>query len=194
MEATNRSKVRSTQLGSDFQRPVPMGLAVKASTERGYGIELKVLEVVRGPHAQEAIPSDPIDEDPMPGGMEYLSVTIRFAYYCKAKGSPDSNAAYRVSGDSFQTASADGSSKYDVLEVGSEFKRGLVGRSIPVGEAMEGTLVFRIPQKEKDPLLVFHRRHAHSDFVLTSTWQPFWFRLSTADPMAIDDSCAECRP
>lgn len=194
MEAANRSKVRSTQLGSDHQRPVPMGISVKAPTERGYGIELKVLEAIRGLHAQEVVSSNGRDKEPLTDGMEYMVVTVRFGYYCKAKGSPDLNAAYMVSADSFQVANADGTGKYDALEVGSALKQGLIGRSIPVGEAMEGTIVFRIPKVEKEPLLVFHRRHAHSDFVLTSTWQPFWFRLSTADPMRLNDSCAECRP
>ncbi|MBN2469022.1 MAG: hypothetical protein JXD19_12850 [Deltaproteobacteria bacterium] len=194
MEGNIQFKGRSAALGSDPQRPIPIGISIKADTERGYGVEMAVMEVLRGKEAEERILSQRIVEGPPPPGLERILVRVRFGYFRRGKGLPDGGNAYRIAVNNFQSTSADGAVEYDLPDLMRQPEPGLVGVPVACGETREGWVVLQLPAGEDKALLSFHREYAQSNYVLIHTWRPIWFRLFTPDPMEIKETCEECRP
>jgi hypothetical protein len=193
MEGNTVYKIRSGALGRDPQRPTPIGTTTKADTERGYGVEIAVMEVVRGREAEERIQIQGVAGSPPPVGFERILVRIRFTYFRKARGMPDAGNEYRITANNFESASVDGTTKYELPILTRQPEPELIGASIAPGETREGWIVLQVPSVEKQPLLSFHRESAPSNYVLIHTWQPIWFKLFAFDPMQLEGPCGECR-
>lgn len=194
MEGNTRLKTRTGPLGSDPGRPIPVGTTIKAQTERGYGVEMAVMEVVRGQEAEERIQGQGLAQSPPSAGFERILVRTKFGYFCRAKGLPDASNEYRIMTNNFQATSADGATTYEPPNLARQPEPGLIGDRIAPGSTREGWIVLQVPSGEKRALLAFHREYAHSNYVLIHTWRPIWFKLFASDPMQIEGTCAECRP
>lgn len=187
-----KQRDRSSILGSSHDHPFPVGVTSKIMIERGYVIELTVLEIIRGKEASDRILSEGISEQLPKEGFEYLLARIKFGYFRKAKGMSDSNATYKVIENNFIVVSADGEREYEPPLLIRQPQPPLVGTIIPLGESREGWAVFQVPVDEKEPLLTFHREHAPTNYVLLHQWRPIWFKLYQFDPMCINSSCTDC--
>ena len=183
---------RSSMLGSSQDHPVPVGVTTKVMTERGYVVEVTVLEIVRGKDAQDRIMAEGVSDKLPKAGFEYVLTHIKFGYFRKAKGMSDPNHAYRIAGSNFSAASADGTTEYEVPSVLRQPQPPLIDTLIPPGESREGWIVLQVPENEKEPLLAFHREYAHSNYVLLHQWRPVWFKLYNFDPMCINSPCNDC--
>ena len=192
MEEQIPSKTRSSMLGSRQDHPVPTGVTAKAMTERGYVVEVAVLEIVRGKDALNCIIAEKISDKPPKPGFEYVLTRIRFGYFRKAKGMSDLDHAYRIAGSNFIAASSDGTAEYEIPSVSRQPQPQLIDTLIPPGESREGWIVLQVPEDEKEPLLAFHREYATSNYVLLHQWRPIWFKLYSFDPMCINNSCTDC--
>jgi hypothetical protein len=180
-------------LGSDPGWPIPIGSTIKAQTERGYGIEMAVMEVVRGQEAEERTQVQGVVESPPSAGFERILVRVKFGYFRKAKGLPEAGNEYRIMANNFQATSADGATTYEPPNLTRQPEPGLTGVLIAPGSTREGWIVLQVPLGEKQALLAFHREYAHSNYVLIHTWRPIWFKLFASDPMQIEGTCGECR-
>jgi hypothetical protein len=192
MEEQILSKIRSPMLGSNHDHPVPVGVTMKVMTERGYVVEVTVLEIVRGKDAQERIIAKGVSDKLPKAGFEYVLARIKFGYFRKAKGMNDPDHAYRIAGSNFSATSADGKMEYETPSVLRQPQPQLIDTLTPPGEFREGWIVLQVPEDEKEPLLAFHREYAHSNYVLLHQWRPVWFKLYNFDPMCINTSCTDC--
>jgi hypothetical protein len=179
-------------LGSSHDHPVPVGVTMKVMTEQGYGVEVTVLEIVRGKEAQVRVRAEGVSDKMPEAGFEYVLTRIKLGYYRKAKGMSDLDHAYRITGSNFNAASADGITEYESPSLLRQPQPQLIDTLIPTGESREGWIVLQVPENEKKPLLVFHREYAHSNYVLLHQWRPVWFKLYSFDPMCINSSCTDC--
>jgi hypothetical protein len=179
-------------LGSTPDHPVPIGVPIKVTTEQGYFVEIRVLEIVRGKDARKRIMAEGNADDLVKSGFEYLLARIKFSYSRKAKGFEEPSNAYKISEKGFSAASGDGKTEYEIPSVLRQPQPQLIDIPIPLGTSREGWIVLQVPENEKEPLLSFHREYAHSNYVLLHQWSPVWFKLFSFDPMCINDSCQDC--
>lgn len=192
MEEHTVQRKRSSILGSSHDHPVPVGVTMKIMIERGYGIELTVLEIIRGKEALDRMMAEGVSKKLPNDGYEYLLTRIKFGYFCKAKGMGNSNSVYRVVEKNFIAVSADGGKEYELPSLLHQPQPPLIGTIIPLGESREGWIVLQVPIDEKEPLLTFHREHAPTNYVLLHQWRPVWFKLYQFDPMCMNGSCTDC--
>jgi hypothetical protein len=193
MEAQDSIRNRSSVMGSSPDRPVPIGVPTKVTIERGYFVEIKVLEIVRGKDAWERVREEGIADDQLKTGFEYLLARISFGYSRKAKGFEEPNNVYGISAKGFSSTSGDGKTEFEIPSVLRQPQPQLIDIPIPLGTSREGWIILQVPEDEKEPLLAFHREHAHSNYVLLPQWSPVWFKLHGFDPMCINSSCQDCR-
>lgn len=179
-------------MGSSPDRPVPIGVPTKVTTERGYFVEIRVLEIVRGKDARDRIKAKGMCDEPPKAGFEYVLARIRFGYSRKAKGFEEPSNAYVISEKGFSAASGDGKTEYEILSVLRQPQPQLIDTPIPLGTSREGWVILQVPEDEKEPLLAFHREYAHSNYVLLHQWGPIWLKLHSFDPMGINSSCQDC--
>jgi hypothetical protein len=190
---------RKPILGSQHDRPVPLGTPVKALIERQarnpstvtYSLEITVLEVLRGKGAMENIrKANLTDKDPDPG-FEYLMARIRFRYAPRARGLSEYEP-YEVEQIQFRALSHEGSEDYKTPQLKRQPDPGLIGISIDVNESREGWIIFQVPLDEKEPLLAFDRDATEGRLTLKTARGLLWFKLYDFDPMTLDCECVEC--
>ncbi len=187
---------RSSILGSGQDRPVPIGVTIKTTIEHGdrkptperFNLEITVLDAVRGKEALDRIKAEGVSDQAPKAGFEYVLVHIRFGYFRKARGQ-SAPPSYMLKDGTFTAASADGKVEYEPPSVVRQPQPQLVGVPFSVGDSREGWIFLEVPEKEKKPLMVFHRAHAASAY---GVWTSVWFRLYEFDAMRIDSSCADC--
>jgi hypothetical protein len=167
--------------GSSHSSPAPIGITVKTTVERGdsySGAELcdlgiTVLEVILGKAAQERIKAQGVANKPVKAGFEYLLARLRFFYSRRGAGFEE-EGTYSVSEGQFITASNDGMKEYEPPPVLKQPEPGLIDLPLHPGETREGWIVLQVPEKDKQPLLVFKRQHVEAIYGLRGY---VWFQL-----------------
>jgi hypothetical protein len=186
----------STPLGSRHDRPAPVGVTVKTRIERGdrapavvpYNLHITVLETVRGKAAWERVQGEGVSEGPPKSGFDYLLARIRFGYSCAARGRSE-HPRYLLDKRQLVASSADGTIEYEIPPLARQPEPPLINVPFSEGDVKEGWVVLRVPEREKEPLLVFHREYDNR----YSIQGPVWLKLYQFDPMCIDGTCGECR-
>jgi hypothetical protein len=152
-----------------------------------YILQITVLDVVRGPDAEEQVRKQGLSDKPVPAGLEYLLARIRFSYSCAAKVQFEV-APYIIDKRQLAATSGDGSIEFDGQSLLCEPTPRIIDMPIPEGSVKEGWIVLQLPQSEKEPLLAFYREWENK----LSIQGPFWFKLYQFDPMSINGPCGEC--
>ena len=171
--------------GSSNSCPAAVGVTVKTTIERGnaylfpeiYNVEITLLEVVRGEAARKRIASDGMSDRPPKVGFEYILVLARFGYY--QRGRRQGGEAYQLTESQFGAVSADGKQEYELPPVAQQPQPSLIGRLFQQGETHEGRLLLQVPKGEKEPRLVFKRKHTEGIYGI---WGYVWFQLYQSTP------------
>jgi hypothetical protein len=166
--------------GSSSTCPVPLGATAKTTVERGdaylspeiYNVEITMLEVIRGEAARERIRSQGVNDKPPKTGYEYVLVRIKFGYY--QRGRRQGGEAYRLAEGQFAAVAADGKQEYELPAVLKQPQPPLTGRLFNPNETSEGWILLQVPKKEKEPRLIFKRKHIEGVYGI---WGYVWFQL-----------------
>ncbi len=170
----------SLATGSSSGCPAPVGVTVKTTIERGdaylspeiYNVEITLLEVVRGKKARERINSQDVSDQPPQTGFDYVLALVRFGYY--QRGRRQGSEAYRLTEGQFAAVSADGKQEYELPSISQQPQPSLIGRLFNPGETHEGWILLQVPKGEKEPRLVFKRKHTEGMYGI---WGYVWFQL-----------------
>jgi len=194
---------RGATLGSRQDRPVPVGVKVKAKIQRGEEyfripipctLEVTVLDVVRGDQCSDRLKADGVVPEAHKDEREYCLVHLRLGYSSSARGT-NPPPPYVLETAQLKAASADGQLLYDAPYLEKQPQAHLTGLTLNIGETKEGWVVLEVPQAEKQPLLAFYQcmengREGANRSALTA---PLWFKLYRFDPAQIECSGVECR-
>jgi hypothetical protein len=166
--------------GSSSACPAPVGVTVKTTIERGdaylspeiYNVEITLLEIVRGEEARERIVSQGISNRPPETGFEYILALIRFGYF--QRGRRRGTEAYQLTESQFAAVSSDIKQEYELPPVLQQPQPPLIGRLFNQGETHEGWILLQVPAGEKEPRLVFKRKHTEGIYGI---WGYVWLQL-----------------
>jgi hypothetical protein len=173
-------KVTDPVQGSSHSSPVPVGIKLKTTVERGDAysggelcdVEITIIEVIRGKAAWERVKAQSISSNPAKAGFEYVLAHIRFAYSRRGRGF--GNGAYSISEGQFATAAPDGMTEYEVPSVLKQPEEQLIDWSLNSGETREGWVLLQVPENDKQALLVFKRQHTEAIYGVRGY---VWFQL-----------------
>lgn len=165
--------------GSSHHNPAPVGVTIKTTVERGdayftprlYELAITLLEVVRGKDAVERIKAQGISDKPPETGFEYILARINCGYFYKVRGFDDE---YRLTEGQFVAVSADGRTEYEIPSILQQPQPQIIGWVFHPGESREGWIIFKVPEDDKRPLLVFKREHVEGVY---GRWRYVWFQL-----------------
>jgi len=186
LSPVSTSRARGAQSHAGAISAHPVGVPVSTIIEFGeqylgseqYDAKITVLEVVRGEKAwamvKQASASNPAPKQ----GFDYVLARVRFEF--AARTSLD-HYSYNLDPSQFTATERDG----------REFAAApLVAPPAPVlkgklksGESLEGWLVFLVPQKVSQPLMVFHEDVGDVSHVGGGTWFELFNRAATASPL-----------
>jgi hypothetical protein len=166
--------------GSSINNPAPVGVTVTTTVERGdaylspeiYNVRITVLEVVRGEEARKRISSQGVSDRPPETGFEYVLTSIRFGYY--QRGQRQGKEIYKLTEGQFAAVSADGKQEYPLPSVLHQPQPPLIGRVFSHDESHDGWILLQVPVGEKEPRLVFKRKHTEGIYGI---WGYVWFQL-----------------
>ena len=166
--------------GSASDRPASVGVTVKTTIERGdaylspeiYNVEITLLDIVRGKEAWERVRSQGLSDKPPETGFEYILALIRFGYY--QRGRRLGSEAYQLTEGQFAAVSPDDKQEYELPVTLRQPQPPLIGRHFHQGESYEGWILFQVPKEEKEPRLIFKRKHIEGMYGI---WRYVWFQL-----------------
>jgi hypothetical protein len=166
--------------GSSSACPAPVGVTVKTTVERGdaylspeiYNVEITLLEIIRGEEARERIGPQGVSDRPPETGFEYILALIRFGYY--QRGRRQGRETYQPAEGQFAAVSADGQQEYELPSILHQPQPSLIGRVFNHNESHEGWILLQVPKGEKEPRLIFKRKHVEGVYGI---WGYVWFQL-----------------
>jgi hypothetical protein len=137
----------------------PLGVPVTAIIEFGdqylgselYNAKITVVEVVRGEKAWDIVKRASASNRPPQPALEYLLARVRVEF--SARTSP-AHYSYNLDETQFTVTTSD-SQQFDAPTLAAAPKPSLKGTLKP-GDRLEGWLVFLVPQKVTQPVMVFH--------------------------------------
>ena len=167
-------------LGRSKDHPVPVGVTIKTTIERGeaysapeiYNVDITLLEMIRGDEAWERIKVQGSLNEPPKAGFEFVLVHIRFGYFRRSRGM--GGELYRLAKGQFAAVSPDGKTEYEIPAVLSQPQPQLIGSTISPGESHDGWILLRVPKDDKKPLLIFKRQNIEG---VHGVWGHIWFQL-----------------
>lgn len=174
-------KINNPGLYNNQGKPIALGKATKTTIERAdaysrsdlIDIRITVLEALRGAAAWERLKAQNIINHEPPKGFEYVLAHIRLGYFPKGKRTGVGN--YTLAEGQFCLKSEGSETKYEFLPVLKWPSPELIGYTFSPGETREGWILFQVPEKDKNVLLIFQRKHAEAKYGL---WWDIKFKLS----------------
>ena len=170
----------SLPTGSSSNYPAPVGITVKTTIERGdaylspqiFNVEITLLEMVRGKEALDRIRSEGVSDKSPDAGFEYILALIRFGYF--QRGRRQGSEPYQLTEGQFVAVSADGTQEYELPSHQLQPQPSLIDHLFQQGESYEGWVFLQVPEEEKEPRLIFKRKHVEGMYGI---WGYVWFQL-----------------
>jgi len=166
--------------GSSKDCPVPVGTTARTTIERGdaylspeiYNVEITLLDIVRGNEAWERTRSQGVSDKTPETGFEYVLALISFGYF--QRGRRQGGEAYQLTEGQFAAVSADGMREYEIPLKQQQPQPPLIGQLFNQGETHQGWVLLQVPEEEKEPRLIFKRKHVEGMYGI---WGYLWFQL-----------------
>ena len=167
-------------LGSSYSSPVPIGVTIKTTIERGdaysapeiYNVEITLLEIVRGDDAWERTKIQGSLKELPKANFDLALARIKFAYLRRNRGM--GGEAYLLTRDQFAAISSDGKTEYEIPSVLNQPQPQLIECAFSPGESRDGWILLQVSKEDKKPLLIFKRQNIEG---VHGIWGPMWFQL-----------------
>jgi hypothetical protein len=149
LAAQTSSAAHAQPLGAPLTAIIGFGDQYNGGDEL-YDARITVLEIVRGPKAWDVLQRAGGANQPPKPGFDYVLARIRFEF--SARTSPQ-HYSYTLLPNQF-TAMSSGGKEYDSPALAAPPNPPL-GGTLRSGDSAEGWIVFRVPQSDRKPLMLF---------------------------------------
>jgi hypothetical protein len=171
--------VPSCQLRAAAIDAHPVGTPVSTIIEFGdpylgnrlYNAKITVLEIVRGEKAWNRVKQAGRLNRPPESGFEYLLARVRFEFWARTMPAED---RYSVNENQFTAVTRD-SQEFDAPILAVSPQPRLRGTLKP-GDSLEGWLVFLVPQRLSEPVMVFREDVGSVSHTGGGTWFELYVR------------------
>jgi hypothetical protein len=135
-------------------------------------VEVTLLQIQRGEKAAAQVRSQGITDKLPPDGYEYVLACVRIGYFRRVRGLEDE--PYILAEGQLAAISSDGVTEYIAPTAVQQPQPALIGLTFNPGDIREGWVLLQVPREDKNPLLVYKRKHIEGAYGI---WGYIWFKL-----------------